>query len=680
MNHRILSQRYRDYNDLSYYLKLVLFASLYFVAGKIGLSLAYIHPNASAIWPPTGIALSILILKGIKYWPSVFIGAFFVNVTTAGSVLTSFGIAVGNSCEAVLGAYFVKLFIDDSSFFSTPLNVVKFIWFAGILATLVSTIIGITSLLVGGYLSAQNIFTVAWTWWLGDIGGALILAPFILLWVKNFRIKPDFVKLLEYLLILSIITIISVFTYGDGIPNLHDIFPLIFVTIPFIIWIAVRFSPRETSTAILFLYLVTIWLTFKNIAPELEAPSNEALILIQIYMGILFIGFMPLAADIQQKKLLRESLQQRIEQQRVISELGIKALSGNNLDIILKDSVRLIYETLKVDYCKVLKLLPGGKELLMIEGIGWENGIVGKAVVSADTNSQAGYTLLSKEPVIVSDFPNEKRFNGPPLLSDHHVLSGMSCIIYGKDKPFGVLGAHSRSRQDFSDDDVYFFQSISNIIGMAIERFSFENRLVSSLNEKQILIKEIHHRVKNNLQIVSSLLSLQSGQLQDNSMLDVFEKSKARIRSMALIYKLLHNTENISNINFKDYLKELTDALINSLSLSNIRRTINAEDIYLKPDQATNLGLIVNEIISNSIKHAFKSQNDGCIKIDLSETNDKVKLVVKDNGKGFPYDFDLSSSSTLGVQLINNLVEQLPGEISIKNDSGVEYIIEFIRE
>ncbi|HKB85077.1 MAG TPA: MASE1 domain-containing protein [Ignavibacteriaceae bacterium] len=667
---------YRGSLSPSILAKIVVLAAVYFIAGRIGLSLAFINPSASAVWPPTGIAIAAIILWGYNLWPAVFLGALFVNLTITGSAAASLGIAAGNTFEAVLAAYFVEILIKDKYIFYSPVDTVKFSFFVGIIATLISTVTGTVFLFLSGLLKTGSFLYVGLTWWLGDIGGALIIAPFIILLVIDRRLKWNLKKSLEFVLILLLISSISLYTFRDGIPTLTEIFPLIFLTIPFIIWLAVRFSPREISTAILFLYLMTLWQTL-SYAKSAEGPSNESLILVQIFMGTLFAAFMPLAADVQQKKVLQNSLQLKINQQKSISELGLSSVSGNNISDIFKDAMRILYETLSVDYIKILKLLPGDKELLLLDGRGWTEELPGNAIIPADADSHAGYTLASKEPVIISDFSKETRFLKPSLFSDDGVKSGISCIVHGKDKPFGVLGAYSRDKKVFSTDDVYFFQSVANIIGMAAERFAYEEQLLSSLREKQILIKEIHHRVKNNLQIISSLLNLQESYINDVKIQQMFRKSKNRINSMALVYKMLHNNEDLSRINFKNYMKELSEAILASFSTQIIECNITSDEVYLEPDQVTNLGLILNEIISNSIKYAFDNSKQGIISIKMSIDGTNAELEVRDNGKGLPEHFDIRSTTTLGMQLITNLTRQVPGELKIENDHGTKYTITF---
>ena len=164
-----------------------------------------------------------------------------------------------------------------------------------------------------------------------------------------------------------------------------------------------------------------------------------------------------------------DDLRNRAYQQEIVARLGQQALTTPALPALMDEAVSLVANTLKIEYCKVLELLPKGEALLLRAGIGWQEGLVGRAKVEAESDSQAGYTLLSSEPVIVVDLKTESRFHGPKLLLDHGVVSGMSVIIQGKTRPFGVLGAHSQQHRIFTKDDIHFLQSVANILAAAIE-------------------------------------------------------------------------------------------------------------------------------------------------------------------------------------------------------------------
>src|SRR5712692_4388674 len=161
----------------------------YIVAGKLSLRLASVHPSATPVWPPTGIAIATLVALGLRFWPSIFAGAFLVNVTTAGSVLTSLGIATGNTLEALLASFLVIRFANGPKVFEKSWDIVRFALYAGILSTAVAATLGVMSLALGGFAPWKQYGVIWRTWWLGDAAGALIFTPFLLLWGANLSLK-----------------------------------------------------------------------------------------------------------------------------------------------------------------------------------------------------------------------------------------------------------------------------------------------------------------------------------------------------------------------------------------------------------------------------------------------------------------------------------------------------------
>lgn len=178
-------------------------------------------------------------------------------------------------------------------------------------------------------------------------------------------------------------------------------------------------------------------------------------------------------------KTLEDELRVRAKQQAAVAELGQRALIGTGLDKLMAEMVVLVARTLDLEYCKVLELLPGGEALLLRAGVGWKEEYVGQAQVGAGSDSQAGYTLLSSEPVVVEDMRAETRFSGPQLLHEHAVISGMSVLISGRDRPFGVLGVHTRFHRIFNRHDINFLQSVANVLAAAIERKRVEAELMA---------------------------------------------------------------------------------------------------------------------------------------------------------------------------------------------------------
>lgn len=215
------------------------------------------------------------------------------------------------------------------------------------------------------------------------------------------------------------------------------------------------------------------------------------------------------------------------------------------------------------------------------------------------------------------------------------------------------------------------------------EKKKYEREILTSLKEKEVLLKEVHHRVKNNLQIISSILNLQSSYIEDEKILEIIEESRHRIRSMAIIHENLYQTTNFSSINFRNYSRELVRNLISSYQFNKeveIDLQENVEMVDLSLDQAIPCGLVINELITNSMKYAFEGRKKGIIYLELKEKNSTITLVVGDNGVGLTKEFDINQTETLGLQLVMTLVEQLDGNIKIETKQGIKYFITFEKQ
>ncbi len=208
-----------------------------------------------------------------------------------------------------------------------------------------------------------------------------------------------------------------------------------------------------------------------------------------------------------------------------------------------------------------------------------------------------------------------------------------------------------------------------------------KEELKLSLYEKEILLKEVHHRVKNNLQIISSLLSIQSQNVKDESALTMFQDSRDRVRSMALIHEKLYQSKNFVNINFGDYVESLATELLSLYAgRDEIELDINTNNIMLSIDQAIPCGLILNELLTNSMKYAFPDGSAGRISVELTEANGFIEILVSDNGVGIPPGVDRDNSATLGLRLINILTGQLEGTVEHRDTDGTSYFFRFKKE
>lgn len=206
-----------------------------------------------------------------------------------------------------------------------------------------------------------------------------------------------------------------------------------------------------------------------------------------------------------------------------------------------------------------------------------------------------------------------------------------------------------------------------------------ELKLRKLLSEKEILLKEVHHRVKNNLQVISSILNLQSSYVKDQKTLDILRESQNRIKAMSFIHESLYRSDDFSFVNFSSYINSLSSNLVQTYIIKhgNVNLELDLGDVNLSLDQAIPCGLIINELVSNSIKYAFPANRQGKISIELIKEKDKIYLKVSDNGIGLPDNINVENTDTLGLQLVYILVSQLDGDIKVINKKGTTFLFNF---
>ncbi len=291
--------------------QLTLFAGLtlfYFSAGKLGLSLAFVHASATAVWAPTGIALWALLVFGYRLWPAILLGAFLVNVTTAGTAATSLSIAVGNTLEAVVGAYLVNRFANGRQVFDRAHDVFVFAGLAVIVSTMVSATWGVTTLAASGMAQWRDWGSIWWTWWLGDATGNVVVAPLLVLgsverggvWNKR--------KILEAVALSTAVLVVGFAVFGGLVLPGTKNYPLEFLCIPLFIWAAFRFGRREAAATVFVMACLAIWGTLRGFGPFARPSPNESLLLLQAFVGVSAIMTLALATVIAERKEVIEQL------------------------------------------------------------------------------------------------------------------------------------------------------------------------------------------------------------------------------------------------------------------------------------------------------------------------------------------------------------------------------------
>jgi signal transduction histidine kinase/CheY-like chemotaxis protein len=284
---------------------------VYIVAGKFALKLAFVNASASPVWPPAGIALAALLVLGYRIWPAIFIGAFVVNFWTTLTIVSSIGIACGNTLEAIFGAWLVNSFANGIRVFDRPQDVFKFALAALISAT-VSPTLGVTSLALTGFAQWSNFSTIWSTWWLGDVSGDLIVAPLLVLWsVPVSQRKWNQKEAIEVSVLLLLLVLLSEIVFGGWLPISARNYPLSFICGPIVIWTAFRFTPRETATGIFILSAIAIWGTLHGFGPFVLRTENQSLLMLQAWTAALTITAMAIAAAISERNRAQAAIEQQ---------------------------------------------------------------------------------------------------------------------------------------------------------------------------------------------------------------------------------------------------------------------------------------------------------------------------------------------------------------------------------
>jgi two-component sensor histidine kinase len=355
-----------------------------------------------------------------------------------------------------------------------------------------------------------------------------------------------------------------------------------------------------------------------------------------------------LAADIK-------ALRSRLRQQRLVAAFGTEALRSGGFPELLQEAARVAAEGLGVELAKVLEYIPAEQSLVIRAGVGWREGVVGVVKLGADTASPAGYALHTGEPVISNHLANEARFRTPQVMAEHGVRRAVNVIVRGEgDGPaFGVLEADSRDEdEDFSADDVAFLQALANTLGLAVDR-EHDRR------QRDLLMREVHHRVKNSLQIAQTVLLLQARAPGSEAAREPLEEAARRVLTIASVHERLYAGPAVGRVAVARYLDDLVTDLAASMGASAAGRGIRVEvsaphlDDVWDADRATNLGLVVTELVTNALKYGG---GEVVVHLDPGGDENPAVLVVEDEGEGPPPDFAPTSSRGLGMRLISALL------------------------
>ena len=371
--------------------------------------------------------------------------------------------------------------------------------------------------------------------------------------------------------------------------------------------------------------------------------------------------------NITQRKRAEAALQSRSRQQQAVAELGQHALAGRDLDRLIQDAVALVPQVLGVEFCKVLELLPESGELLLRAGTGWKTGCVGRTTISG-RESQAGFALRANEAVIVTGFQTESRFPIPSLLKEHGIASGVSVIIYGRGRPFGFIGAHSREARGYSGDDVNFVQSVANVLAAAIERRDIEEELLKTSDEERARIgQDLHDDLCQQLTGIEFRTAALKEQLAG---VPAAQEEAARIggfiRDALLNARMLARGLSPVQLEAGGLMSALQEFVTNMTGLFRVPCEFRCESPVpvADPFVATHLYRIAQEAITNAVRHGGAKN----IVVSLASALGRAVLTIADDGIGCAT--PIWKSTGMGLRIMQYRSEMIGATLRIQPGAG----------
>lgn len=648
---------------------------VYFLAARLGLSLASVHTNVSPVWPPTGVAIASLLLFGRSLWPAIILGAFAANLWTGVSVPTAAGIAVGNTLEAVLAVTLLARWKVDSTLGSVS-DVLRFLLYAVILSTTVGPSVGTLSLCLGG-AAGWNQFAHLWvTWWLGDGFGALVVTPFLLAWSSTSTNFLSSKSIPESALLLLLLFVTAMVVFGGWFPGNVKDYPLEHLGLPFLVWAALRFDQRVLTAAVVVLAGVAVWGTSHGYGPFVHGSPNESLLLLQAFVGSSTLTAFVLFGVISERKKAEG------EKLKLVGELRRQR---QRVEDIVAHVPGVVWEawgkpdeaTQQINFVSnyVEKMLGYGEQEWLSTPNFW------LAIVCEEDREQAGNEAAA---IFASRKTGTSRFRWMTKDGQQIWVEATSVVVCGENgEPLGMRGVT---------------MDITPAVRAEEERTELLRREREARADaedanrlRDEFLATVSHELRTPLNAIIGWSRLfRSDQLDEQGLkhaLEVIERNswaqKQIIEDMLDVSRIITGKLRIgfAPVDLSSVLQSAIDVVTPAADAKQItiRTLISSPGLRVNGD-AERLQQVAWNLLSNAVKF---TKVGGLVEVNLRENGRQAEMSVADNGPGIAPEFlphvferfsQADSSSTrrhsglgLGLAIVRHLVELHGGTVKAEN-------------
>ena len=658
------------------FLQIAVVATVYFAAAKLGLSLAVVHSNVTAVWPPTGIAIAALLIWGLRMWPGILLGAFAANLLTQISFGSTVSIGIGNTLEALVVLYLLNRSKRWNGRLDSAVNVFWFAFSAAVLGPLVSATIGTLSLCISGSGNWNDFSAIWFTWWMGDGFGALIFGPLILAWANQPRMPQGDAK--EIALLLGLLLAISLIIFGGWFPGPVKTYPLAYLCLPVLLWSALKFDQKIVTFGILLMTGIAIWGTRHGYGSFVQQSPNISLLLLLSFLGTATLMTLVLAAVINERR--------RAENEKV--QLGTQLeLHQKRIEDIVDNVPGVVWEawghpddaTHRIDFVNsyVEKMLGYSQSEWLSTPNFW------LSIVHPDDRERAAREAAA---IYASQKGGTSRFrwlhkNGSEIWVEAHVV-----VVCNASGPIGMRGvtmdmtAAVRAELDRSE--------LLERESEARERAEEASRL------KDEFLATVSHELRTPLNaVVGWSRLLRTGELDQDGALHAVEVIERNAGVQKQIIEDLLDVSRIITGKLRVDTHSVDLLLVIHAAIDAIRPAVEAKEIQVRtrfdtPDlmvkgDADRLQQVFWNLLSNAVKF---TPARGTIEIILTRNDSDAEVRIEDSGPGIPEDFiprifdrfsQADGSSTrkhgglgLGLAIVRHLVELHGGTVFATNGNA----------